>query len=145
VNYRLTVTSANGTAQVIVYLSEPAPAEAKWYKYDAIDGWIDYSDHATFSADRLSVTLALKDGDYGDLDRIVNGEIIDPGGVGVTTSSSPPAPTPPIFSSGGGGGGCFIDNAGSAVLYQSHPRLYLLLALAVCFETVTLARRWKKQ
>jgi hypothetical protein len=141
VNYRLTVTSTDGTAQVIVYLSEPAPADARWYKYDAIGGWTDYSEHATFSADRQSVTLALKDGEYGDLDGIVNGEIIDPGGVGVTTSTTPPLTS----GGGGGGGGCFIDSAGSAVLYQSHPRLYLLLASALCFGTVTLARRLTKQ
>jgi hypothetical protein len=129
VNYRLTVNSADGTAQVIVYLSEPAPVEAKWYKYDPIDGWIDYSDHATFSADRQSVTIELKDGDYGDLDRIVNGEIIDPGGVGVTAS---PTPVPPISSSGGGGGGgCFIDSAGHDALKQNCSLSYLLFPMAL--------------
>ncbi|MGD2010904.1 MAG: hypothetical protein PVI76_07405, partial [Desulfobacterales bacterium] len=128
VNYRLKVTSSDGTAQVTVYLSEPAAADAKWYKYDTIDGWIDYSAYATFSADRRSVTVELKDGDYGDLDRIVNGEIIDPGGVGVTASSAPPpTPTPPIFGTGGGGGGgCFIDSAGYGALNQSHHLLRLL-------------------
>jgi len=138
VNYRLKVTSADGTAQVKVYLSEPAPADAKWYKYDTVDGWTDYSVHATFSADRQSVTIELKDGDYGDLDRIVNGEIVDPGGVGVTASSSPPAPTPPaptppIFSSGGGGGGgCFIDSAGPGALNHSNHLLQLLFLAALC-------------
>jgi hypothetical protein len=133
VNYRLKVTSADGIAQGMVFLSEPAPADAKWYKYDSIDGWIDYSVHATFSADRQSVTIELKDGDYGDLDRIVNGEIVDPGGVGVTASSSPPAPTPPIFSSGGGGGGgCFIDSAGPGALNHSNHLLQLLFLAALC-------------
>jgi hypothetical protein len=141
VNYRLKVTSADGIARVVVYLSEPAPADAKWYKYDSIEGWIDYSDHATLSADLRSVTLELKDGDYGDLDRIVNGEIVDPGGLGVTTSTLPP----PTSSGGGGGGGCFIDSAGSAVLYQSHPLIYLFIASVLCFGIVTLSRRWNKQ
>jgi hypothetical protein len=127
VNYRLKVNSADGTAQVKVYLSEPAPAEAKWYKYDTIDGWIDYSDHATFSGDRRSVTIELKDGDYGDLDRIVNGEIIDPGGVGVTAS---PAPVPPPSSSGGGGG-CFIDSAGHDALKQNCSLSYLLFPMVL--------------
>jgi len=127
VNYRLTVTSPDGTAQVTVYLSEPAPADAKWYKYDTLEGWIDYYDHATFSADRKSVTLELKDGDYGDLDRIVNGEIVDPGGVGVTASTTPVPP--PSSSGGGGGGGCFIDSAGHDALKQNCSLSYLLFPM----------------
>ncbi len=129
VNYRLKVTSADGTAQVKVYLSEPAPSDAKWYKYDTIDGWIDYSAHATLSADRKSITIELKDGDYGDLDRIVNGEIIDPGGVGVTTS-----PLPPLASSGGGGGGggCFINSTGPGGLNQSVKLSYLVFPVILC-------------
>ena len=83
INYRLKVTSSDGTAQVMVRLSEPAPADAKWYKYDPVDGWLDFSAYAAFSADRKTVTLELKDGEYGDSDRIVNGEISDPGGVAV--------------------------------------------------------------
>ena len=131
INYRLKVTSSDGTAQVTVYLSEPAAADAKWYKYDTIDGWIDYSAYATFSADRKSVTVELKDGDYGDLDRIVNGEIIDPGGVGVTASSAPPpSPTPIFGGGGGGGGGCFIDSAGSVALNQSNHLLQLVFLAA---------------
>jgi len=53
-----------------------------------------------------SVTLELKDGDYGDADGITNGIIVDPSGAG--TASVTPAPPPP---SGGGGGGCFIGVA----------------------------------
>lgn len=84
-------------AQVRIYLSEAAPAGAKWYKYDPTAGWQDYSANALFSADRKSVTLTLKDGGAGDADRVVNGEILDPGGVGV-----------PASAGGGGGGGCFL-------------------------------------
>jgi hypothetical protein len=89
------------------------------------------------------VTVELKDGDYGDLDRIVNGEIIDPGGVGVTASSAqPPSPTP-IFSGGGGGGGCFIDSAGSGALNQSDPLLQLpfLAALSLGIGRLVRLRR----
>ena len=137
VNYRLKVNSTDGTAQVNVYLSEQAPAGAKWYKYDSIDGWIDYSAHATFSADRKSITIEFKDGDYGDLDRIVNGEIIDPGGVGVTTS-----PLPPLASSGGGGGGggCFIDSTGPGGSNQSVILSYLLFFAALCSGIIIVVR-----
>jgi hypothetical protein len=127
VNYRLKVTSADGTAQVKVYLSEPAPSDAKWYKYDTIDGWIDYSAHTTLSADRKSITIEFKDGDYGDLDRIVNGEIIDPGGVGVTASITPPI----ITSGGGGGGGCFIDSTGPRASNQNDILPYLLFPVVL--------------
>ena len=130
VNYRLKVNSTDGTAQVNVYLSEPVPPGAKWYKYDSIDGWIDYSAHATLSADRKSVTIELKDGDYGDLDRIVNGEIIDPGGVGVTTSTLPPLAS---SGGGGGGGGCFIVSTGPGGLSQSVNLSNLLYFVALCF------------
>jgi hypothetical protein len=140
VNYRLKVTSADGTAQVTVHLSQPATADAKWYKYDTREGWIDYSDHATFSADRRSVTIELKDGDYGDLDRIVNGEIIDPGGVGVAASSAPPPSPTPIFSSGGGGGGCFIDSAGPGALNQNYHFLQLLFLAVLCLGIGLLVR-----
>ncbi len=104
VSFKVQVASPGDTAEVTVYLSEPAPSNAKWYKYDTINGWQDYSDHATFSVDRSSVTLEFKDGDYGDADGVANGIIVDPSGLG-----SAPEPTPtPAPGGGGGGGGCFI-------------------------------------
>ena len=87
-------------------LIEPAPSNVNWYKYDPVNGWQDYSAHATFSGDRKSVVLELKDGDYGDADGVANGLIVDPSGPGI--ASVTPAPPPP---SGGGGGGCFIGVA----------------------------------
>jgi hypothetical protein len=104
--FKLTVDNPGDIAEVTVYLSEPAPSNVKWYKYDPVNGWQDYSAHATFSGDRKSVVLELKDGDYGDADGVANGIIVDPSGPG--TASVTPAPPPP---SGGGGGGCFIGVA----------------------------------
>jgi hypothetical protein len=114
VNFRLKVTSPDGTATVIVYLSEAAPEGYKWYKYDPIIGWYDYSNHATLSPDRKSFTIKFKDGGYGDADRMVNGYIVDPGGVGSATLA--PTDTGSGTGGGGGGGGCFIDTmvSGSA-------------------------------
>ena len=127
VSYRLKVTSSDGRAQVTVYLSEAAPAGAKWYKYDPVSGWVDYSAHATFSNDRKSITLELKDGDFGDFDRIVNGEIVDPSGVGVTLTAS---------SGSGGGGGCFIETVGSNIrdqyVYLRHIYFATVLLLGMC-------------
>jgi len=103
INFRTSVASADGTAEATVYLSQAAPEGARWYKYNPIDGWQDYSAYATLSADRRSVALRLKDGDYGDADRLVNREILDPGGIG--------APAAGGGNGGGGGGGCFIHSA----------------------------------
>jgi hypothetical protein len=108
ISFKVTVDNPGDDAEVAVYLSEPAPIGAKWYKYDTIHGWQDYSAHATFSADGTYVTLALKDGDYGDCDGTANRIIVDPSGLGATSTPSPPPPAP---SSGGGGGGCFIATA----------------------------------
>jgi hypothetical protein len=120
VNYRLKLASSGSTVQVTVYLSEAAPAGAKWYKYDPVDGWVDYSARATFSADRKSVTLELQDGGFGDLDRIVNGEIVDPAGIGTTLTTN---------GGGGGGGGCFIDTAGANMFNQGSYLFNLLFVL----------------
>jgi len=138
VNFRLKVTRPDGTATAVVYLSEPAAEDARWYKYDPIDGWMDYSAHATFSADRRSITIELKDGDYGDLDHVVNGEILDPSGLGSSSSSGST-----VVASGGGGGGCFIG----AVLGPTHwnwliTLIFSMLALfAGAYFALTLVTR----
>ena len=88
--FKLTVDNPGDVAHVTVYLAEPAPSNAKWYKYDPVSGWRDYSAHATFSGDRKSVVLELKDGDYGDADGVANRIIVDTSGPGIAS------------------GGCFI-------------------------------------
>ncbi|CAN2049751.1 exported hypothetical protein [Candidatus Magnetomoraceae bacterium gMMP-1] len=104
INFKLEVESPGYTATVTVYFSEPVPDNAKWYKYDSINGW-DYTpyEYATFNEDG-SVTLELKDGGYGDADGVENGIIIDPSGFGVETTTDG-------GGDGGGGGGCFISSS----------------------------------
>ena len=97
ISFKLTVDSAGDTAEATVYLSEAAPSGARWYKYDSINGWQDYSDYAGFSSDMTSVTLSLTDGGIGDADGTANGVIVDPSGP----------------SSGNGGGGS--DNDGNVI------------------------------
>ncbi|MEE4112268.1 MAG: fibronectin type III domain-containing protein, partial [Desulfobacteraceae bacterium] len=84
--YKLVLHQPGQRALVTIRLSDPAPAGATWIKYDAVNGWRDYSHHAAISADRRSVTVEVKDGGYGDADGVANGIIIDPSGL----SPAPP-------------------------------------------------------
>ncbi len=86
ISFKLEVYNSGDTAEVTIFFSEPAPADAVWYKYDDISGWEDYSDHSRFSEDRLSIILELVDGGVGDADGTPNGMIVDPGGLGVWES-----------------------------------------------------------
>jgi hypothetical protein len=113
ISFKALVNSPGDTAEVTVYLSEAAGSNAEWYKYDSIKGWQDYSAHATFSADRKSVTLELKDGDYGDADGTANGIIVDPSGPVYSSSGS-------TTSSGGSSGGCFIATAAYGSYMEPH-------------------------
>lgn len=83
--FRLNVKNPGDTAEATIYFSEPAPESAVWYYYDTINGWSDYSNYAVFGNNRESVTVRLKDGDYGDADGAANGVIVDPSGFGVAS------------------------------------------------------------
>jgi len=67
-----------------------------WFKYDTLTGWVDYTTHTEFNADRSQIILTLTDGGAGDADGVVNGIIEDPSGLGLKNSNS------------GSSGGCFI-------------------------------------
>ena len=120
--YRIRVNPAGTTATVRIYFSEDISNASTFYKYDTIRGWQDYSNHATFHTDGRSISLELKDGDYGDCDGTANGVIVDPGGVAgamgldeVETATETPAPATSgagESDGGGSGGGCFIETAG---------------------------------
>lgn len=108
-NFKLIVDQPGDEAVVTIYLSEPAPNNAFWYKYDPVNKvWLDYSEFTQFSADRKSVYLFLVDGGFGDADGTENGVIIDPLGLGVSSAAAP------VAAAGGGSGsssGCFISTA----------------------------------
>ena len=87
VSFKLYLAEGETTATVTIYFSRPAPIGAKWYKYSLEDGWVVYP-NASFSHDRMSVSLVLVDGGTGDQDGVENGIIVDPAGAGYTTSSS---------------------------------------------------------
>jgi hypothetical protein len=131
ISFKIVVDNAGDTAEVTVYFSEPAPAEAKWYRYDAINGWEDYSAHAVFSADRTSVTLQFADGSFGDADGAANTIIIDPSGPGVNASGG---------GSGGGGGGCFVSSAVSGFRM-----IHEILSWAILFAFLIIIRPVKSR
>lgn len=82
---KLLVADPGDATQVTIYFSQAADQDAVWLMYNSVTGWSDYSEYATFSTDRRSVRLQLKDGGYGDADGIANGIIVDPSGFGVAS------------------------------------------------------------
>ena len=119
-DFRIKVPVAGNSAVVKIYLSEPAPADYSWYKYNASTGWADFAAHAVFNDDRSQVTITLTDGGPGDDDHLTNGEISDPSGLGFLPES-------PVSSGGGnfggGGSGCFIATAAYGSLMEPHVRI----------------------
>jgi len=116
VSFRMELEHVGATVGITVYFSEPAPQTARWVKYDTVNGWQDYSAHAVFASDRMSVDLELQDGGFGDADGVANGILLDPSGLGVANGNPASgedvhALTDSAASSGGGGGsgGCFIS------------------------------------
>jgi hypothetical protein len=133
INFKLRMNQPGDQAVITVYFSEPAPADGRWFKYDPIEAtWTDYTAQTDFSADRKSITLYLEDGGDGDADGTVNGIIVDPSGLAVSSSST--------GSSGGGGGdgssfglgdnipyvnGCFISTASAGPRGKQAARVHL--------------------
>ena len=99
--YRLKVNQVGATIQVKVYYSEDISGD-RYYLYDTVNGWQDYTQYTTFNPDGRSVTVELKDGGHGDSDGVANGIIVDPGGVADAASGG---------LDSGAGGGCFIATA----------------------------------
>lgn len=126
VSFKLRLPDEGETAMVRVYFSQPAPRNARWYKYDPDQGWFVYP-YATFSPDRRWVTLELEDGGSGDMDGVRNGLIVDPGGLGYSSQSSGSTDFVPMDV---GGGGCFIATSIDADSGRTIPgrRVFLLVA-----------------
>ncbi|MGM0453744.1 MAG: choice-of-anchor U domain-containing protein, partial [Thermodesulfobacteriota bacterium] len=107
VELHIRVAEKGDTETVTIFFSEPIPENVTWMKFDPNRGksgqFYDYgfeSPEAEFAVaeDRLSVSLKLKDGGFGDLIGKPDGRIVDPGGLHVQ-------------SKGGSGGSdsCFIN------------------------------------
>ena len=127
--YRLRVNPAGSTATVRLYYSSAIANAQGYYIYDTVNGWQNFTAHATFNDDGRSVTLEVQDGGFGDSDGVANGIIVDPGGVVVAGSSSPT--TASGGGGGGGGGGCFIATAASKCTGECQ-QLVLILGMVLC-------------
>ena len=104
----LVLENIGGIVTIPIYFSAPINGDVQWYIYNAVNGWLNYSDHSRFSEDGMSIVLDLKDGGYGDVDGVENGVIVFTSGPGHVLSSSN------IYAVSGqspttADGGCFID------------------------------------
>ena len=88
ISFKLKTMNPGDSAQVVVHFSETVASEAKWYTYDSVNGWQDYSAHASFDSEGKSVLLDFEDGGYGDSDGVANGIIVHLGAVGLLSSAS---------------------------------------------------------
>ncbi|MFZ5563048.1 MAG: choice-of-anchor U domain-containing protein, partial [Thermodesulfobacteriota bacterium] len=75
VGFRVVVADPGDTAEVTIFFSDALDEDAAWYKYDAVNGWWDFSGNAQFAGNMKSVTLTLTDGGAGDADGVANGVI----------------------------------------------------------------------
>lgn len=98
---RFTV-SPGSTFETVVYFPFPLDPEAKWYDWNAADGWSDYSIKADIAPDRRSATLTITDGGEGDADGTQDGYVAHYSGPGIAVS----------VSGSGGSSGCVYNPSG---------------------------------
>ena len=98
--FSFTISDIPVGSSVTVTLTLPSsvPQGIEYWKYDAVQGWLEVTSLLGDDDGDNVLTLTLTDGGPGDGDGVANGTIVDPGGPGV------PAATPPGPGGGGGGG-----------------------------------------
>jgi hypothetical protein len=139
IDFKAICNQVGDTIEIVYYSSDPLPAGAKWYKYDPINGWQDYSAHiVSISADRKTITLEYQDGGFGDLDGVANGVVIDPSGPGVAAASGGGG------SGGGGGGGCFASTAALGFRMPKEALAFVLLFASLLIGLSELRKKLKK-
>ena len=107
------LNAMRSTAKVIIPLSINLPVNAVYRKYDSISGWnnfVEDSKNTIKSANRIEgicpelmneayinglqaftncLELTIEDGGPNDADGLVNGVIVDPGGIAIPNSNTP--------------------------------------------------------
>jgi hypothetical protein len=142
VSFKLYLDPGVTETSVTVYFYEAAPADARWYKYDAETGWSAYA-NAYFSADRKSVTISLEDGGIGDQDGVRNGIIVDPAGLGYSIYSDDGPSSVDTGSVGAGAGGCFISSPMNEWVADTvMSNLYSVFFVSLCLASLLIACRY---
>ena len=75
--FNVTLDQIGGTARFELYLPEKPRIEAKWYKYDPINGWYEFP----VDIDGDKYFIEITDGGFGDADGVENGIVVDPIGL----------------------------------------------------------------
>ena len=122
-------TGIGETAIIDIYLSKPAPADYKWFKYSEKSGWIEFmqgsvaestEDGAVISSDRKKISIHITDnGPSDDDDRA--GIVNDPSGLGMSGG----------WHDSSSGGGCFITNLTDTGLFNNLYGLFILVAIGL--------------
>ncbi len=130
----------NATAQVILDISEAAPAGAGWFMFSD-ETWSQLPvSNAVFSAGSdggTLVTLTLTDGGIGDADGEVNGQILVYSGYGTVF-------VPPVTTEGSGSDNCFIATATNGSYphnFGGNSSLMLMLMALIAGCAVSFFRR----
>lgn len=77
-----------GTITISLNMPESVPTTAKYFIFDAANGWLDMTASLTSHDGDSEVFLTLTDGGTGDLDGVANGVVVDPGGFEISDGSS---------------------------------------------------------
>lgn len=127
--------SQNGdTAEITVFLPEPAPENFGLYEYSEGSGWKEIIDNISFDTERKQIRLTLTDGGSGDSDGISDGMIHYLFGVGGNPSDDDTdTGSGDSSGSGGGGGSCFINTAEVSPVYKMVLTGIIFCMLSGCF------------
>jgi len=123
-SFKVTVIDPTQPLRITFHFSEALPEDVKCWKWYPDTGWYDYSAQIVdISGDRMSMTMEYQDGVLGDLDKLINGVVIDPAAVGAAPAGGGVAPG----GGGGGSGGCFISSASDTLPAMGKAAVLMLL------------------
>ena len=93
-DFKVVNVPLGGTVRIHFIMTENIAVGSVFYKYDRGTGtYTAYANVEGLDDGDNRFTLILTDGGEGDQDGVVNGEIVDPGGLGVSVAVPAPIPT----------------------------------------------------